>query len=672
MHADRGRRPPRRRRRPLRDGRRRDRRPPPRFDGAADGARRANPDAALPDGGIKTEAGCGPLDATANCTGCGLACNATHSLGPSCNGTTCLYTGCAAGYADCIKTAPDLNGCETPTNTVTNCSGCGITCDTTESAGASCNGTTCLYTSCAAGWGDCDTTAPDSDGCETQLNTVTNCSACGSSCNPDHATGVTCNGATCKYASCAAGYADCNAATAPDTDGCETPTNTVTNCSGCGDACDTKHSAGAACTGSTCTYTSCSSGYADCNKTAPDTDGCETQLNTTSDCTGCGLTCDTANSLGASCSGTSCEYTGCKPDYADCDTTPPDLDGCETYTGSSTASCGACGQSCDTTHSTGASCVDGTCVYTGCEPGYADCVTTPPDTNGCETQIDTVTNCGACGAACDTSRSKGAACTGGGCTYTGCDPGYADCDTTAPDTNGCETSLSSTSDCGGCGNVCPTANSSPTTCNGTQCSYTCEAGFADCTTGDSPDLGGCATSTTSTSNCGGCGNACKPVGAASDTCNGLSCSYTCNTGRYDCNMNTPPDTDGCECTGSGTGCCGASCQTAHSNGTGQSYYDCNPLKTYTSITAVEACLAYSAAIGGTSANCSDGFECTGSGHPPVVSPTFVCYQNSAGTTCIGPCWAYSSTANSETGNDDLQGDVLSCSCPAASTGATWD
>ena len=287
-----------------------------------------------------------------------------------------------------------------------------------------------------------------------------------------------------------------------------------------------------------CQYSGCQPGWADCDASGTDTDGCETSLSTAANCGACKAACDTTNSQGASCAdGTTCSYTGCNSGYADCNANAPDLDGCETKVPS--AACNACGASCDTTHSNGASCQMGdsgsTCKYTSCATGYADCNTTPPDTNGCETQTTTTSNCGACGRACDAKTSKGAGCSGGNCTYTGCASGLADCVTTAPNTNGCESSLSSTASCGACNAACNTK-----------------------------------------------------TGAAS--CNGTTCSYQCNSGLSDCNASKAPDTDGCEC--SSPGCCGTGCQTTHSDGLGQSFYDCNATGSRNQAQAQEACTAY--------------------------------------------------------------------------------
>jgi hypothetical protein len=141
-----------------------------------------------------------------------------------------------------------------------------------------------------------------------------------------------------------------------------------------------------------------------------------------------------------------------------------------------------------------------------------------------------------------------------------------------------------------------------------------------------------------------------------NSCNGTTCSYTCNAGASDCNKGTAPDVDGCEC--ATPGCCGSGCQTVHSNGWGQSFYDCNPLNTFTSANAIEACTAYAKTVGGTSSNCQDVWECSG------VPPTFVCYSSTNLNQCYGPCWNYASGAQ--------QGGVEGgCTCPFTKA-ATWN
>jgi hypothetical protein len=220
--------------------------------------------------------------------------------------------------------------------------------------------------------------------------------------------------------------------------------------------------------------------------------------------------------------------------------------------------------------------------------------------------------------------------------------------------------LDTTTNCGACGATCSTTNATTESCGVTDagaasCSYVCDPGFANCTT-PPPNTGGCSTPTNTVNNCGGCGVSCKLTSASAATCNGVTCAYTCIANHADCNYATAPDTDGCECTT--PGCCAAGCQTTHANGVGQSFYDCNPTKTYTPVTAMEACTAYALSVGGTAANCSDGWSCS----TPPKPPYQVCYGDTAGTTCQTYCWGYTGS----------QGGVLyTCACPVASAGS-WN
>jgi hypothetical protein len=414
--------------------------------------------------------------------------------------------------------------------------------------------------------------------------------------------------------------------------------DTVANCGACGRACDTTQSVGAACVAGKCTYTGCQAGWVDCDQTTSDgnTNGCESSLTSTATCGGCGKTCDTTNSLGASCEpadggGVTCAYTGCAPGYADCDPAAPNTDGCETSL-TTASNCGACGIACDSTNSLGATCLDGkTCNYTGCKSGFADCVTTAPDTDGCEATV-APNSCAVCGGACDTTHSNGETCdvsdAGGGatCKYTSCASGYANCNTTPPDVNGCETSITTASNCGACGQACDTKTSTGASCSsGGSCAYgPCVSGWADCTT-TAPDTNGCETSLTSTSSCGGCKNACNTA-TGTAKCNGTTCSYACNTGRSDCNAATAPDVDGCEC--ATPMCCGTKCQTVHTNGVGQNFYDCVATGTYNVSQANEACAAFGAAT------CTSGQAAGLCPFGPVKS---VC--GASGSKCY--CWQYS-------------------------------
>jgi hypothetical protein len=136
-------------------------------------------------------------------------------------------------------------------------------------------------------------------------------------------------------------------------------------------------------------------------------------------------------------------------------------------------------------------------------------------------------------------------------------------------------------------------------------------------------------------NCGACGQACNTA-TGTPSCNGTRCSYTCVSGRTDCNATSGANTDGCEC--ATPACCGTSCQTTHATGLTSpaptAYYDCNPVVApVTQTQARGACLAFTgsaaACLQTTSGNCSCGLLCS-------TTATSIC--GSAGGKCY--CWQY--------------------------------
>lgn len=107
----------------------------------------------------------------------------------------------------------------------------------------------------------------------------------------------------------------------------------------------------------------------------------------------------------------------------------------------------------------------GTCSF-DCSSGYADCNASA----GCETQLGTTSNCKSCGDVCSaggpntqgvcTSQSQGCA--------TSCVSGFANCDGNTA--NGCEDNLQSVLNCGACGKKCCGACSAGTCVSGTNTS----------------------------------------------------------------------------------------------------------------------------------------------------------------------------------------------------------
>jgi hypothetical protein len=196
-------------------------------------------------------------------------------------------------------------------------------------------------------------------------------------------------------------------------------------------------------------------------------------------------------------------------------------------------------------------------------------------------------------------------------------------------------SPTSTSSCAACGNVCDAKSGTPS-CNGTTCSYACNSGFADCNANTAPDLDGCETPITTPTNCSQCGTKCDTVTGAPACPSGTTCIYACNQGRQDCNAASAPDTDGCECTG--TACCGSACQTAHKSGltSPATYYDCNA-------TGVSQNQAKSACGSSGGNNCAVSTVCCGAVNAIGLclgqSDSSVC--GAVGGSCY--CWQYSGT-----------------------------
>ncbi len=529
----------------------------------------------------------------ANCGACGTACGA----GQSCAAGACVITSCPSGQTLCSGRCVDAN------SDLSNCGACGTACPPRANATASCSGGACGF-ACGAGWGDCDSSA--SNGCETNtLSNDSNCGACGRACGPGdncragsclpiicpggtfrcagtcmsflnsdpsncgacgytcgtaHTTSVSCRTGTCNL-TCATDYANCDGS---DANGCETSTGSgaTSNCGACGNVCPTRPNIIApTCVGGSCGYF-CASGFRDCN--GAQSDGCEVTTATLIPPTAaaCGMGCPTPANASRTCVSGSCGYA-CGAGWGDCDGSASN--GCETNLQTSSASCGACGRAC----SSGNECRLGTCLPIVCPGGTFRCAGT------CMSFLNSdAANCGACGSVCGAAHTTSVACRLGTCNLT-CATDYANCD--GSDTNGCETSTGSgaTSNCGACGNVCPTRpNIIAPTCVGGYCGYLCSSGFRDCN-GTQSD--GCEVNYyTDPANCGGCGMACPTPANASRTCASGSCGLACNSGWGNCDGSA---SNGCETNiisdRNNCGACGSVCPTyAHATSGCDSGFSC--------------------------------------------------------------------------------------------------
>lgn len=435
-----------------------------------------------------------------------------------------------------------------------------------------------------------------------------NCGRCGHGC----ATGQHCSTGRCL---CPTGDALCARVCVP-------LAHDPRNCGTCGHACPS----GQVCSSGHC-VTFCATGQTNCSG------ACVNLKSNVHHCGSCGHACPS----GYSCVNGTCTLvcpegqTACAGNCVDISTDPNN--------------CGACGHVCGTDHA----CSGGTCVVS-CPSGETNC------SGSCVDTSTNAANCGGCGQACTPNNASSATCSNSTCSYT-CDAHFGDCVTTPPNTGGCETSLTTTTNCGSCGNPCNPTHATGTCASGICAIESCDAGFHDC---NNNPADGCETDITTVQNCGGCGAVCNQTNAASASCDGTTCSYTCKSGFVNCNT-TAPNTGGCEC--AGTGCCMGGCQTQHSNGVGQNFYDCNALGTHNVTQATEACNADSGASG----TCTDGWTSGSTGN--VL--TSVCRTAGNGTTGSCVCWGYqgSGTASAAVGHVSTS----SNGCfGATSTDPTWN
>jgi hypothetical protein len=478
------------------------------------------------------------LSSSNDCGGCGNTCANVHGT-TACVGVACTPT-CATGYLDCDGNPG--NGCETDVfSSTATCGGCAISCGSVNGT-ATCAAGMCGI-NCNPGFANCDGNV--ANGCETDLdNDATHCGNCTNACSAASGT-PSCSAGSCSIA-CNAGSGNCDGDAA---NGCETATATsVIHCGACNNACSSVNGA-PSCNGGSCAI-ACNTGFGDCNGTAAD--GCETNLKTDAQhCGACPTACS-ANNGTPSCVNGTCGIA-CDTGFANCD---GDItNGCETNRNTDTANCGGCGTTCTATNALSSACVTGSCVIQACAAGFADCDAVYG--TGCETPLNTISNCGACAKACSSTNGT-ASCNAGNCSIT-CSSGFGDCDTNAA--NGCETPLNTTANCGNCGFACTATNATPTCVAGSCGLGSCTTGYSNC---DGSSANGCETNTTNSfSNCGGCNVTCNGTNGTA-ACINSSCTISaCNPGFGNCNtlaadgceVNTATDSLNC-------GSCGHSCQGA--------------------------------------------------------------------------------------------------------------
>ena len=337
-------------------------------------------------------------------------------------GMDCTGSDCADGNEDSNPGAVEL------------CNGLDDDCDLTIDEGdaavicppaANVSQTACMEGACtlvSCEMGFGDCNLDTVDGCETRLNTLTDCAICGTVCDLPNAT-TSCDALACELGMCDEGFADCDAATE---NGCETSLSTLTDCEACGRVCDDLPNATATCAEGICAVASCDEGFGNCDGLVEN--GCETSLLTNDNCNGCNQVCARANG-GASCETGTCILNACNAGFGNCD--GAEINGCETNLNTD-SNCQACGVVCQRANAQ-ASCGAGECSVQGCNPGWGNC--DGADINGCEMALDTIDNCGACGRVCDFANAN-SSCNFGMCELSQCDGAHSNCDGLL--SNGCE------------------------------------------------------------------------------------------------------------------------------------------------------------------------------------------------------------------------------------------
>jgi hypothetical protein len=393
-----------------------------------------------------------------HCGGCFQRCDLPNVAEALCVSGQCKVDaeddngGCESGFHDCDG-VPE-NGCEANFETdVDNCGGCNQACSE-ENGTAECVLGECRI-SCKSGFANCNDDAR-SDGCETDTrSSVNDCGGCGEEdpkyiCKPmEEGWSPYCLDKECGSINCeeiAPGYGACRGDRR-----CDVPLNTVTNCGVCGQICVVTGGT-PTCTNKRCEIGACDEQRRDCDLVYMN--GCEVDVTTDKrHCGGC-TTADESPGTGQDCTAleanealhilaTSCEgfckITSCDQGFGDCDGDP--MNGCEVNFATDDKHCGACtasdaqpgaGENCDSlwSHADG-SCVEGACVFEGCDTSFEDC----SGDESCETDLRLPTSCGACGVECggDQTRTSGTpSCTESGQCQVSCEAGYCN-DATDPE-----------------------------------------------------------------------------------------------------------------------------------------------------------------------------------------------------------------------------------------------
>lgn len=441
---------------------------------------------------------------------------------------------CAEGKICCPRGGAAL--CVDAQSDADNCGACDRKCDAGVNAKGVCAGGVCSSeVTCAAGFGRCDAMQPRS--CPTNVRTdVRHCGVCDNAC-PIPARAAGCEDGKCVCGQdkrvctgmteqCCAARAGLPTACTDLSRGTEGPAGVLYRCGSCDTTCfaplgqgkatcnrvGTRHECGKECT----------KPWEDCVALGAGRPPESCTVDTKSDrfnCGACNRLCfGPVQGPGvAVCQDGACRIA-CDPGFTECPILAVSY--CADLS-SDREHCGQCSAKCATQNAANSTCDVGRCVLE-CVAGWGDCDGIARGDNGCETQIDTTDNCGACGRKCSTNHiaPRCSAAPGGAdpCKDGVCEALWADCDGNKL-ANGCEADLTSVAHCGGCGNSCYQPAHFKAVCNGDRCEGACEEGWTSCN-GTPPDSDGCETNLSNdVENCGQCGMKCPPTGGP------IICSY---------------------------------------------------------------------------------------------------------------------------------------------------
>lgn len=367
---------------------------------------------------------------------------------------------------------------------------------------------------CAAGFADCD--GNQANGCEADLRTPENCGRCAVRCSePTPLCSPTAigDGGGPQY-QCASGCSAPNA-TRCGTMCIDTRTD-ARHCGSCGHACPVPALGGSAfCSLGFC-GASCPTGLFLCGGRCVDPHDANT----------CGATCTPCTApahASPTCDGNECGFV-CDTGYHRC--------GDVCLSNSGTSSCGTSCMPCFRPDHATSTCDGERCNFT-CDLGF----------HRCDRTCFATTSLTACGSSCTPcvapSNSRGT-CDGTAYGFI-CNEGFHHC-------GGLCLSNTSLDSCGSLCTPCPSGPNAIPTCDGTSCGIRCRPDYGDCN-GRQDD--GCETSLTTETNCGTCARVCSAtgphtVGSCAAAGGAGGCSVACESGWRDCDANLA---NGCEAMG---------------------------------------------------------------------------------------------------------------------------